>query len=171
MGSIGKKVLLLDADIRKSVYVKRYSVKQEVKGLSQYLSGQVDKEQITYQTNFENVDIVFAGPIAPNPSELLSSKEFDDFLKEKKEQYDYIFVDTPPIGSMIDAAVVAEKSDGAILIVESDAVSYKVAQKAKQQLERSKCHILGAVLNKADLKKSKYYSSYYGKKYGGYRGR
>lgn len=171
MGSIGKKVLLLDADIRKSVYVKRYSVKQEVKGLSQCLSGQVDKEQITYQTNFENVDIVFAGPIAPNPSELLSSKEFDDFLKEKKEQYDYIFVDTPPIGSMIDAAVVAEKSDGAILIVESDAVSYKVAQKAKQQLERSKCHILGAVLNKADLKKSKYYSSYYGKKYGGYRGR
>ena len=89
-------------------------------------------------------------------------------MKEKREQYDYIFIDTPPIGSLIDAAVVAEKSDGAVLIVESDAVSYKVAQKAKLQLERSKCHVLGAVLNKADLRKDKYYSSYYSKKYGGY---
>lgn len=168
MGNVGKKVLLLDADIRKSVYVKRYGVKQEVKGLSQYLSGQANKEDITYKTNFENMDIIFAGPLAPNPSELLSSKEFAHFLNEKREQYDYIFIDTPPIGSLIDAAVVAEKSDGAVLVVESDAVSYKVAQKAKQQLERSKCHLLGAVLNKADLRKDKYYSSYYSKKYGGY---
>ena len=113
------------------------------------------------------MDVIFAGPSAPNPSELLSDALFDELLKEKREEYDYIFIDTPPIGTIIDAAVVAEKSDGAILVIESEAVSYKAAQKAKKQLERSGCHILGAVLNKVDVKKDKYYSHYYGR-YGGY---
>lgn len=68
---------------------------------------------------------------------------------------------------MVDAAVVAEKCDGAILVIESDMVSYKVAQRAKEQIERSGCRILGAVLNKVDLKQDKYYSSYYSH-YGSY---
>lgn len=167
MGKAGKRVLLLDGDIRRSIYVKRYGVNQKVNGLSQYLSGQMDKELLVYQTNFQNMDIIFAGPAAPNPSELLSDPLFEELLREKREEYDYIFIDTPPIGTIIDAAVVAEKSDGAILIIESEAVSYKAAQKAKLQLERSGCHILGAVLNKVDVKKDKYYSHYYGR-YGGY---
>lgn len=167
MGKAGKKVLLLDADIRKSTYIRRYSVNQNVQGLSQYLSGQVDRQWITYQTNFENLDMIFAGPLAPNPSELLGDQSFGELLEEKKEEYDYIFIDTPPMGTMIDAAVVAEKCDGAILVIESDLVSYKVAQRAKEQLERSGCKILGAVLNKVDVKKDKYYSSYYSH-YGSY---
>lgn len=165
MGKMGKRVLLIDADIRKSVYVKRYGVTQTVYGLSQYLSGQAEKELITYHTNFENVDIIFAGPTAPNPSELLGDPMFDELLQEKRMEYDYIFIDTPPIGTISDAAVVAQKSDGAVLIIESEAVSYKAAQKVKIQLERSGCSILGAVLNKVDLKKNKYYSSYYYKGY------
>ncbi len=167
MGKAGKKVLLLDADIRKSIYLRRYSVNQNVQGLSQYLSGQVDRQWITYHTNYQNMDMIFAGPLAPNPSELLGDQSFDELLEEKKAEYDYILIDTPPIGTMIDAAVVGEKSDGAILVIESDMVSYKVAQRAKEQLERSGCRILGAVLNKVDLKKDKYYSSYYSH-YGGY---
>ena len=71
IGKMGKRVLLLDADIRKSTFVTRYGVKQKIHGLSQYLSGQVDTNEIIYQTNFENLDIIFAGPMAPNPSELL----------------------------------------------------------------------------------------------------
>lgn len=167
MGKAGKKVLLLDADIRKSIYIRRYSVNQNVQGLSQYLSGQVDRQWITYHTNYQNMDMIFAGPLAPNPSELLGDQSFDELLEEKKAEYDYILIDTPPIGTMIDAAVVGEKCDGAILVIESDMVSYKVAQRAKEQLERSGCRILGAVLNKVDLKKDKYYSSYYSH-YGGY---
>lgn len=167
MGKAGKRVLLLDADIRRSIYVKRYGVDQKVNGLSQYLSGQIGRDLLVYQTNYANMDVIFAGSSAPNPSELLSDALFDELLKEKREEYDYIFIDTPPIGTIIDAAVVAEKSDGAILVIESEAVSYKAAQKAKKQLERSGCHILGAVLNKVDVKKDKYYSHYYGR-YGGY---
>lgn len=167
MGKAGKKVLLLDADIRKSTFMKRYSVNQSVQGLSQYLSGQTESQWITYQTNYQNVDIIFAGPLAPNPSELLGDPAFEILLEEKRQEYDYIFIDTPPMGTMIDAAVVAEKSDGAVLVIESEAVSYKIAQKSLEQLERSGCKILGAVLNKVDVKKDKYYSSYYGH-YGGY---
>lgn len=167
MGKAGKKVLLLDADIRKSVYIRRYSIKQNIQGLSQFLSGQVDKQWITYHTNYQNMDMIFAGPLAPNPSELLGDPSFEELLEEKKDEYDYIFIDTPPVGTMVDAAVVAEKCDGAILVIESDMVSYKVAQRAKEQIERSGCRILGAVLNKVDLKQDKYYSSYYSH-YGSY---
>ena len=167
MGKAGKKVLLLDADIRKSSFVRRYSVNQTIHGLSQYLSGQVERQWITYQTNYPNMDMIFAGPLAPNPSELLGDPAFGELLEEKRKEYDYIFIDTPPVGSMIDAAVGPEKSDGAVLVIESDAVSCSVAQRALAQLERSGCRILGAVLNKVDIKKDKYYSSYYGR-YGGY---
>ena len=167
MGKSGKRVLFMDADIRKSNFIKRYSVNQTIQGLSQYLSGQVERQWITYQTNFPNVDMIFAGPLAPNPSELLSDPAFGELLEEKRKEYDYIFIDTPPIGNMIDAAIVAEKSDGAVLVIESEAVSYIVAQKSLAQLERSGCKILGAVLNKVDMKKDKYYSSYYGR-YGDY---
>lgn len=166
MGKMGKRVLLLDADIRKSSYTRRYSVNQKIQGLSQYLSGQMDKVWITYQTNFENMDIIFAGPSAPNSSELLGDTAFDELLNEKRNQYDYIFVDTPPVGTIIDAAVVAARCDGAVLVIENEAVSYRAAQRIKEQLERSGCPILGAVLNKVDMKKSRYYSSYYGR--GGY---
>ena len=107
IGNAGKRVLLVDADIRKSVYVTRYGIRKKVKGLTQYLSGQVEKQLIIYQTNFQNLDIIFAGPVAPNPSELLGESIFGEMLEELKMRYDYILLDTPPIGNLIDAAVVA----------------------------------------------------------------
>ena len=165
MGKTGKRVLLIDADIRKSSYVRRFHVKEKVTGLSQYLSGQVSMNEIIYQTNYENMDMVFAGPTAPNPSELLNDPEFEKLLNEIKDDYEYIFIDTPPALNLTDATVVARHCDGGILVVEAEAVSYKIAQKVKSQLERSGCPILGAVLNKVDVQKRKYYKSYYNKGY------
>lgn len=160
IGNMSKRVLLLDADIRKSSYINRYQVKHKVNGLSQYLSGQIEQREIIYRTNYPNVDIIFAGPVAPNPSELLEEKAFKSLIKEVRERYDYVLVDTPPVSSMIDAAIVAKQCDGAILVIESQLVSYKVAVKAKSQLEMSGCRLLGAVLNKVDAKKDKYYVKY-----------
>ena len=160
IGKMGKKVLVLDADIRRSSYISRFQVKQKTAGLSQYLSGQSGQQDIVYSTNFRDVDIIFAGPAAPNPSELLAQESFASLVHTMRGKYDYVLVDTPPIGSLTDAAVVARQCDGAILVVESDLVSRRVALKAKQQLEMSGCHILGAVLNKVDIKKNKYYSKY-----------
>ena len=160
IGKMGKKVLVLDADIRKSSYISGFQVKQKTAGLSQYLSGQSGLQDIVYSTNFRDVDIIFAGPAAPNPSELLAQESFASLVHTMRGKYDYVLVDTPPVGSLTDAAVVARQCDGAILVVESDLVSRRVALKAKQQLEMSGCHILGAVLNKVDIKKNKYYSKY-----------
>lgn len=160
IGKMGKKVLVLDADIRKSSYINRFQVKQKTEGLSQYLSGQSRLQDIVYSTNFQGVDIIFAGPTAPNPSELLAQEKFASLIHGMREKYDYVLADTPPAGSLTDAAVVARQCDGAIMVIESDLVSRRIAAKAKEQLEMSGCHILGAVLNKVDMKKNKYYSKY-----------
>lgn len=161
MGKMGKRVLVLDADIRKSSYVSRFQVKQKIEGLSQYLSGQCAVQDIIYSTNFEDVDIIFSGPVAPNPSELLASQSFSDLVQAVRKKYDYVLVDTPPVGNLTDAAIVARQCDGAVLVIESDAVSRRMAARAKEHLEMSGCHILGAVLNKVDIKKkNRYY--YYG---------
>ena len=160
IGYMGKRVLLIDADIRKSAYVSRYRIKQKVNGVSQYLSGQLAKEFLIYQPNFLNVDIIFAGPMAPNPSELLEEEAFRELLAEVRGYYDYIIIDTPPVGSVIDAAIIAKESDGAVLVIESERVSYKVAQKSMEQLEKTGCKILGAVLNKVNIEKNKYYGKY-----------
>lgn len=161
IGNMGKRVLLLDADIRKSSYIRRYGVNQAVYGLSQYLSGQIEHEQIYYQTNFDNMDIIFAGPTSPNPSELLEDEAFEELVKRAKGYYDYVLVDSPPMASVTDGAVISKNCDGAILVLESGLVSYKVAQRVQEQLEKTGCRILGAVLNKVDVRKDKYYSSYY----------
>ena len=165
MGKIGKRILILDADIRKSSFVKRFQVKGKIEGLSQYLSGQCEVEDIIYDTNFTGLDMIFSGPVAPNPSELLGQEAFAELLHNLRKKYDYVLIDTPPIANLIDAAVVAGRCDGAILVIESDLVSRKVALKAKEQLEISGCRVLGAVLNKVDVRKNKYYSKYgyYGK--------
>lgn len=160
IGNIGKKVLILDADIRKSSFQTRYSVTRKIEGLSQYLSGQTGGGNIIYSTNYSNLDIIFAGPTAPNPSELLAQEAFDVLLRTVRDRYDYILIDTPPVGNMSDALVAARHCDGAVLVIESQLVSQKIAAKAKEKLERAGCRILGAVLNKVDVRQDKYYSKY-----------
>ena len=88
MGMAGKKTVFLDADIRKSVLVQRYFVDSDVKGLSQFLSGQAPVRDILYGTNYENVDMIFAGPMAPNPSELLNGRVFSKLMGELKQRYE-----------------------------------------------------------------------------------
>ena len=162
----GKRVLLIDADIRKSVIMGRYRINKEVFGLTHYLTRQRGKREVIYNTNIPGMDIIIAGPVSPNPTELLSGRLFEQLLQSERDNYDYIIVDAPPLGSVIDAAIIAKHIDGAIIVVESGAISYKLAQNVKSQLEKSECRILGVVLNKMDLEKNGYYGSYYGKYYG-----
>lgn len=171
MGKAGKKILLLDADLRRSVYVSRYEIGDKVNGLSQFLSGQLERmEEVIYKTNYQNVHMIFAGPSAPNPAELLGSRTFGTVLKAVRQVYDYVLVDTPPLDVVVDAAVVGQYCDGAVLVVESGAVSYRVCQKVKNQLEKSGCKLLGAVLNKVDVSNSRYYGKKYKKYEYGYYG-
>ncbi|MCD7992055.1 MAG: CpsD/CapB family tyrosine-protein kinase [Clostridia bacterium] len=167
LAQIGKRVVMIDADIRKSVLVSRYQLEREVTGLSQYLSGQRSLENVIYDTNIENLCMIFAGPYSPNPAELLEESLFGDMISKLKERYDYIIVDTPPMGNLIDGAIVARQCDGAVMVIESGSISYRLEQRVKGQLEKSGCRILGVVLNKVNMERNGYYSKYYGK-YGRY---
>ena len=171
IGLISSASLYIDADIRKSVTVVRYGVDVETKGLAHYLSGQAKLEQVIYETNIDNLSVIFTGQTAPNPSELLGNDRFKKMLEQEREEFDYIIIDCPPLGSVIDAAIVAKECDGAIIVIETDNVSYKIVQRVKKQLDQSGCRILGAVLNKVEMGGKGYYGKgYYGNYYGRYYG-
>jgi capsular exopolysaccharide synthesis family protein len=163
----GKKILFIDADLRRSAIVGRYKPDQQVLGLTHYLSGQNSIGEILYETGIENLDMIFTGPVPPNPAELLGSEDFIDLLMIFRNEYDYIIIDTPPLGSVVDSAIVAGLSDGVIFVIETNKISYKFAQKTIKLLESGKCRILGAVLNKVDMNDMQY--KYYGKKYKNYK--
>lgn len=168
LAEAGKKVLLIDADLRKSVLVGRTKVKESIKGLTHYLSKQAALIEVICATNVKNMHIVYAGPVPPNPAELLGGKYFRELLSSLRKVYDYILVDTPPLGSVIDSAIIAEECDGSIMVIETGVISYRFAQDVKSQLEKSNCPILGVVLNKVDMSKQGYYGKYYGRYYGKY---
>lgn len=162
---LDKKVLYVDADMRKSVFTSRYQIKENVQGLSQYLSEQ-NTEDIVYKTNIKNMDVVFAGPYAPNPAELLYENKLDEFIKKQRLQYDYIIIDAPPLANIVDAAVIGRCVDGAVIVVKSATVSQRMVKRVKGQLEKVNCKIIGAVLNGVEMKKNSYHYKYYGDYYG-----
>ena len=162
----GKRVLFVDADLRKSVLVGRHRVTEEVKGLSHYLSGQADLNDVICRTQEAGLFVIFAGVVPPNPSELLGQKRFAHLIENAKANYDYVIIDAPPLGSVIDAAVISKVCDASVLVVAAKSVSYKFVRTVKEQLEKTGCPILGVVLNKVDMKQNKYYEKYYGNYYG-----
>ena len=118
LAGLGKKVLVVDADIRKSVLLTRYQVEQEVHGLTEYLSGQRQMEEVICTTDIQGMDIIFAGPYSPNPSELLAEPLFKELILKKREEYDYILIDAPPtLGGWVMNILCA--SDKVIIPVEA----------------------------------------------------
>ena len=126
LAQIGKRTIVIDADIRKSVLVTRYNAGKDINGLSQYLSGHKDLLNVIYGTNLPYLDVIFAGPYSPNPAELLEEQLFSELIRTLREAYDYLIIDTPPMANLIDGAVVARNCDGAVMVIESGAVSYRL---------------------------------------------
>lgn len=168
LAEIGKKVLLVDADLRKSVMQPKNAQGKAFLGLSEILSNQCSVEQAIYSTQHENFDVLFCGNFPPNPVELLGSKIFEALLCDLKKTYDYIIIDSPPLGYVIDAAVIASICDGAIFVISEGVVSIREAQKAKEQIEKSGCKILGVVLNDVQMKHKNLYRKYNKRGYGYY---
>ena len=166
LADAGKKVLLIDADLRKSVMTDEFQVTGHVKGLSHFLADRADLADTMYKVKDKDMVVIFAGHVPPNPAELLSQKRFASMLVSARNVNDYIIIDAPPLGSVIDAAIIANHSDVSILVVAAQNTSRKFARLVKEQLERSGCPILGVVLNKVDIKNDKYYGKYYTHYYG-----
>lgn len=162
LAKIEKKVLYIDADMRKSVLMGKVNVEGETLGLAHVLTGQAEIKDAVYQVkDNDNLNVIFTGSFPPNPSELLSSSKFKTIIADLRKDYDYIIIDTPPVGAVIDAAIIASVCDGAIVVIKANSTSYKAVRNAKIQLEKSNCRILGAVLNGAEVNKKAYYNKYY----------
>ena len=170
---LGKSVLVIDTDMRKSVFIGRLRAKiegkKEIKGLSHYLSGQVSADNVIYATNIPKLYMIFAGRSVPNPTEMLDKKYFEKLMDVAHNTFDYVLIDTAPIGVAIDAAVVGKHCDGAVIVVGQGEANTRAIVGVKKQLEVAGVSILGAVLNKVETKKS-HYGNYYGNYYGGYYG-
>lgn len=167
LSDLGKKVLLIDTDMRKSTLVKVVKQGQVDSGLSHYLSGQCTLADLIYATDTRGFHVIFAGPAPPNPTELLSSRQFENLILKLREVYDYILIDCAPLGMVVDASIVSKNCDASILVIEANVIKYRFAQSVKEKLEIAGCPVLGVVLNKVDrAKNSGYYARYYGKYYG-----
>ena len=159
----GKKTIMIDADMRKSVLLKPGARGSVPAGLSEILSGMVEPEEAVCHTQISNFDVIFSGHFPPNPVELIGGGAFEKLIKHLKSEYDYIIVDSPPLGIVIDAAVLASCCDGAIMVISDGKVSRNNARWVKEQLDKSGCRVLGAVINEAEknsrLRKKYYYGS------------
>lgn len=165
----GKRTLLIDADLRKSVMLRQSNRTNDIEGLSEALSGIREPEDVIYKTQHPNFDVIFSGHFPPNPVELLGNSRLKEMLDHFKSVYDYVIIDSPPLNLVIDAAVIAAHCDGAMLVINNGRISRSTAIDVKQQLEKSNCQLLGVVLNNTEKKNAYLYNRYY-KKRGYYRG-
>lgn len=158
-----KKVLLMDADMRKPTMHHMFN-KSNRWGLTTLLSGQTTLKEVIKETNIPNLNLITSGGVPPNPSEMLASNKMSSILEELKELYDIVVVDTPPALAVTDAQILASKCDGVILIINSGKLKREIAIKLKASLEYVKARILGVVLNNMDRKSTDSYYYYYGAK-------
>lgn len=154
-----KKVLLVDADLRKPSVHYTFRIDNR-RGLSSVLVSEDSLADTVKQSNVPNLDILSSGPIPPNPSELLGSNRMKALIEKAKETYDMIIFDTPPTLAVTDAQILGNHIDGALLVVRSKQTDREEAVKAKELLNAAKVKILGAVLNDVKIEKDQYY--YYG---------
>ena len=163
----GSRVLLIDSDLRRPSVHLRFRIANKI-GLTSVLTGKsILEEAIVPVTALPNLHILPAGPIAPMPAELLGSMQMQQLVESLRSRYDFILIDTPPVLTVTDAAVLVSVSDGVVLVLRYAQASRNVVARASEILLRSGAHLLGVVLNAVDLQSSDY-SEYYGRAYNDY---
>ena len=163
---LGKTVLLIDADMRKSIIRDRLESGKIDKGLSHYLSGQCDLGDTLYCDKKTGIYLLPTGGYPPNPVELLASEDMQELMRSARARFDYVIVDCAPLGVVTDAAVLAPVCDGAIVVLNAGEIHYKLAQQVVTRLKNTGCAVLGVVLNQVNHQSN---GRYYGKRYGYYR--
>ena len=156
----GKRVLLIDGDMRKPSVYQVFSVSNRV-GLSTVVSGQCRWQDAIQETMIDSLSVLPSGPIPPNPSELLSSQSMKNTLEELKAAYDIIIFDTPPVLAVTDSLIISSLCQGVLLVVQAGKVKSDMVRKAKANLEHVHARILGVVLNNMKSKKGDKYTYYY----------
>lgn len=142
---LGKRVVLVDADMRRSSLCSYLMLKDKVSGLSEALSRQ--SRNYLFPTNVDNLFVILSGKNPPNPSELLSSPIFDQLISALKENFDYVIIDTAPMAVSMDATIVGRKSDGLVMVIRNEMTRKKNLRRIRADLERNGVRLVGAVLN------------------------
>ncbi len=164
LADVGCTSLLIDCDLRNSRFGSRYGISGEgkVKGLAHYLSANADLEEVVYQTNIGNGFMIPNTTSIVNPAILLESPRFQKMIDSLRGKYQYILVDTPPLGSVADAMNIATHCDGNVLVIRSGETPRKVAYDSLRLLERTNKPLLGTVLNRVEISnRVGYYNRYY----------
>ena len=167
-----ERVLLIDADMRKPTIAKVLNLPPNTPGLSNLVAGTADKDDCILQMEDANIDVLTAGLIPPNPSELLSSQKFADLLDRFANDYDRIIIDSPPTLLVSDALLISKVVDAVIYVIRSDVTSHNTARTGVNRLSAVKAPLIGVVLNKVNMKRAAQYygaySAYYAYGYGNY---
>ncbi|HEY3414957.1 MAG TPA: polysaccharide biosynthesis tyrosine autokinase [Armatimonadota bacterium] len=156
----GRNVVLVDGDLRRPSVHKQFGVPNAT-GLTNAIVGGLPTGEVSLDVGLENLRIVTAGPIPPNPAELLDSERFAKIVEELRAAYDIVVFDAPPVLGVADASVLGGRCDGVVLVVAAGEVEKKAARRTVQMLQQARAHILGVVLNKIDQRHGEYYYDYY----------
>lgn len=169
LAEAGHRIVLVDADIRKSVMRSRYQISADdgyFVGITHYLAGAAQLDDVIYETNLPDAYLIPTSYTVSNPAILLQSSRFSTMLDELANRFDYVLVDTPPLSNVADGNLIAAQCDGALLVVRSGVTPRNLIANSLKQLERSGCELMGVVLNRMEAKRNPYYYKY--SKYGYY---
>lgn len=172
MAQTGARVLLMDADMRKPTQHRNFKLSRTM-GLSKILSGQNKLDECICKEVKTNLDVIPAGTIPPNPSELIGSRRMDELIAELESRYDYVLVDMPPIGIVTDALVMAPKVAGLLLVARQKQTTYEELADTVESVKATQAPLLGVVLTDVEQEQGLGYGNYgrygkYGRRYGGY---
>ena len=160
----GHRVLLIDADLRRPS-LARLLIEVAAPGLSNVLAGLCTVEEAIRKSEYPNLDLILSGDIPPNPSELLGSEKMEKMIRQLSQKYDYILVDTPPVGIVADACIVANMLDGVLFLVRQNVTEKDSVVQGVKQLELAGAKLLGFILNGAQSGNKKYTNKNYKYKY------
>ena len=152
----GKKVLLIDGDLRRPT-LGRLLGQDPVPGMSNVLVGQANVEDAIRENIRTNLDVLFSGDVPPNPSELLGSEQMQEMLETLSREYDYVLVDAPPVNMVSDSCIIANHLDGIVLLARSGIARKDGVKQAINQLRLTNTKVLGCVLNGVEVASKKYY--------------
>lgn len=167
----GKRVVLVDADLRRSVMRARHQLSVEgdskkANGLTHYLAGNASLDDVLYETDQENGFMVPTFRTVANPTLLLQNPRFNEMMDKLGEKFDIVLIDTPPLNSVADGLQIAAHCDGALLVVRGGVTPRRIVASSIGQLKSVSCPLLGTVLNRVEMNRNPYYYKY--SKYGYY---
>ena len=166
LAQLGKRVLLIDGDMRRPCVHKLFDIEDHSDGLVTCLTGEQEWRQLVRPTGMADLSCLVCGPVPPNPSELLSSDRMQMLIREAMVEYEFVLVDAPPLLNVADGRILATIVEGAILVVKAGFTPRELAQQAQLHIRDVGAHLIGVVLNDVDVRLNGYYKGYY--KYGGY---